>query len=355
MRRALIIGGYGAVGGQVAEHLARSPDAAVTIAGRNKGKAQALARRLGCGVEAISLDAQDRSALEVAIQASDTVVSCTERALPEIADECIRYGRNFLAVSASAETLGNLRGRHDAALRSNSTGVIGVGLAPGITNLLARESMKLGSDWEELTVVVELAALDRHGPEAISWIMEQAAPVKGADLILPIGARHGIPLPFTGGEPLAAKLGLGKVDTYLLLRPQWATRALPFVGRAMGRLAGRSEPAHAMLCRQLARASPWTGRFRIGAVVRKPRATASAWLTGRDQSRATGIVAAETARLLLEGSAPAGIHDLGDLLGWPQMEGHLRKIGCRVTVDDGGGGKSPATLVTPTGGDAFGY
>jgi hypothetical protein len=333
MSRALIIGGYGAVGCQVAEHLAGSPDAEITIAGRDARKAQALARRLGCGVEAIALDAQDRSALEVAIRASDTVVSCTERALLEIADACIRNGRNFLAVGASAEILETLRGRHNAAVRSGSTGVIGVGLAPGITNLLARESMKLGADWEELTIVVELSAFDRHGSEAISWIMEQAAPVKGADLVLPIGPRHGVPIPFTGGEALSAKLGLGKVDSYLLLRPQFATRVLPFLARTMGRLAGRSEPAHALLCRLLARASPWTGRFRVGAVARKPGVTAAAWLTGQDQSRATGIVAAETARLLLEGSASAGIHELGDILAWLRLERHLRKVGCRLTME----------------------
>jgi hypothetical protein len=348
MSRVLIIGGYGAVGRQIAEHLAGSPNAAITIAGRDGRKAQALARRLGCGVEAIALDAQDRSALEIAIRATDTVVSCTERALPEIADECIRNGRKFLAVGASAEILETLRGRHKAAVRSGSTGFIGVGLAPGITNLLARESMKLGSDWEELTIVVELPAFDRHGPEAISWIMEQAAPVKGADLVLPIGPRHGVPIPFTGGEALSAKLGLGKVDSYLLLRPQFVTRMLPFFARAMGRLAGRSEPAHALLCRQLARASPWTGRFRVGAVVRKPGVTAAAWLTGHDQSRATGVVAAETARLLLEGSTPPGIHELGDVLGWPRLDGHLRKIGCRLTLELPRSSRASACATAPS-------
>jgi len=348
MSRVLIIGGYGAVGRQIAEHLAGSPNAAITIAGRDARKAQALARRLGCGMEAISLDAQDRSALETAIRATDTVVSCTERALPEIADACIRNGRNFLAVGASAEILETLRGRRNAAVRSGSTGVIGVGLAPGITNLLARESMKLGSDWEELTIVVELSAFDRHGPEAISWIMEQAAPVKGADLVLPIGPRHGVPIPFTGGEVLSAKLGLGKVDSYLLLRPQFATRALPFFARAMGRLAARSDAAHALLCRLLARASPWTGGFRVGAVVRKPGVSAAAWLKGQDQSRATGIVGAETARLLLEGSTPPGIHELGDVLAWPRLEEHLRKFGCRLTLDPPSGSRANVPAAAPS-------
>ena len=47
MQRVLVLGGYGAFGGRVAEHLARVPQIELTIAGRSRDKAEAFAGRLG--------------------------------------------------------------------------------------------------------------------------------------------------------------------------------------------------------------------------------------------------------------------------------------------------------------------
>ena len=47
MQRVLVLGGYGAFGGRVAERLARVPQIELTIAGRSQDKAEAFAARLG--------------------------------------------------------------------------------------------------------------------------------------------------------------------------------------------------------------------------------------------------------------------------------------------------------------------
>ena len=47
MQRVLVLGGYGAFGGRVAERLARMPQIELTIAGRSRDKADAFAARLG--------------------------------------------------------------------------------------------------------------------------------------------------------------------------------------------------------------------------------------------------------------------------------------------------------------------
>src|SRR3546814_7855732 len=109
-----------------------------------------------------SLDARDPTALDIAVSEVDVVICCTESGNVAVADACIRQGTGFVAIAASVSVLRELAARHDSAAKAGSVGIIGVGLAPGIANLLARQLASVRDDWETFSIVVHLGMGDRQ-------------------------------------------------------------------------------------------------------------------------------------------------------------------------------------------------
>ena len=58
---------------------------------------------------------------------------------------------------------------------------------------------------------------------------------------------------------------------------------------------------------------------------------AVAMTDGRDQSRITGVVAAETAIALLRGDVPVGVRGMADILSLRELKIALGRVGCRIT------------------------
>ncbi|WP_433476707.1 hypothetical protein ACQPZP_06410 [Spirillospora sp. CA-142024] len=118
MRRVVVLGGYGAVGREVVAGL-RGHVPEVVVAGRDLAKAR---------------------------------------------------GVHYVDVSASREVLAGIAKLDRLATERSATAVLSVGLAPGITNLLAREFG--GAD---LDIGVLLGSGERHGPSAVEWTLDSLA------------------------------------------------------------------------------------------------------------------------------------------------------------------------------------
>src|SRR3546814_19927941 len=115
-----------------------------------------LGRKFDSRVGGRSLDARDPTALDIAVSEVDVVICCTESGNVAVADACIRQGTGFVAIAASVSVLRELAARHDSAAKAGSVGIIGVGLAPGVSNLLARNLASVGDDWEPFSIAVNL-------------------------------------------------------------------------------------------------------------------------------------------------------------------------------------------------------
>jgi len=298
-RRMLVLGGYGAVGREAVVALRDWYDGELIVAGRNPGKGE------------LRLDVGDRAALEHAVSDVDVVLNCVERDNSLVAEVCLRHGVHYLDVTATPEVLRAIEALNPIA--GESTAVLSVGLAPGVTNLLA--ALCTG---REVKVGVLLGAGERHGRAAIEWTLDGLAQLGDAwpmRFPAPYGVRTVRRFPFPGPEtglcldsrPLTALLG---------------TAARPSVRKALQKPRVRSA-AVATLSRT------HVGSDGFAVVATDGRSTAS--LSGRRQSRATGLVAALLIRRL--SGFPPGVRHVEQLVDPAQFLDELASHGFRLEVD----------------------
>jgi lysine 6-dehydrogenase len=143
MSRILVLGGSGEMGSAAVADLVEQTDHEVTIGDIRPEAAGALLRRLGAPELVVRVDVDDPSSLRAALAETDVVLNATYmRHNVPVTDAAIAAGVDLVDLgSYYPETLQQLE-RHAAATVAGCRIVPGCGVAPGLTNILAR----LGAD-----------------------------------------------------------------------------------------------------------------------------------------------------------------------------------------------------------------
>lgn len=290
MNRVVVLGGYGAVGREVVAGL-RGHVSEIVVAGRDLAKARTVD---GAIPMRIDLRGDDIERLD-----ADAVVMCAETENVRVAETCLRRGVHYVDVSASYEVLAGIEKLDGIATRA--TGVLSVGLAPGVTNLLAREF-----DGADVEIGVLIGSGERHGPSAVDWTLDSLGDMGESWRMRfppPYGMRTVHRFPFSDQYTLP-----GRVRTGLCLDSRALTAALPRLRpfRRVG--AVRTVFRHVHL----------GGDWFAVAVASGGRVRSFA---GRLQSRATGLAAALVVRRLADGMPP-GVRHIEGAVG----PGFLREL-----------------------------
>ena len=166
MTTILIAGGYGAVGHKIAQQLASRKDIAVIIAGRSLDKARAAATAIGA--EARMIDLRQSASWPPALNGVDLVVTCidqTDTGFLEALGE-----RRIASVDVTADD-GYFRKAE--ALNLPTTAIFSVGLAPGLSNVLATAAARTMERLDKIEIGILMGTGDEHGTAAIAWSMAQ--------------------------------------------------------------------------------------------------------------------------------------------------------------------------------------
>lgn len=98
------------------------------------------------------MDLRDDADVRSALDGAYAVLMCAEVDNARIARACLERGVHYLDVTASHPTLAAMR-----ALEGDATALLSVGLAPGVTNLLARHCVELtGAHDVEIGVLLDV-------------------------------------------------------------------------------------------------------------------------------------------------------------------------------------------------------
>jgi lysine 6-dehydrogenase len=143
MSRIIVLGGAGEMGSAAVADLVAHTEHDVTIGDLRVDAAVVLMRRLNAPERVIRVDVDDPRSLAAALADTDVVLNATYmRQNVAVTDAAIAAGVHLVDLGSYwPETLEQLE-RHDAAIRAGSRIVPGCGVAPGLTNVLAR----LGAD-----------------------------------------------------------------------------------------------------------------------------------------------------------------------------------------------------------------
>ncbi|WP_062441647.1 saccharopine dehydrogenase NADP-binding domain-containing protein [Herbidospora daliensis] len=310
----VVIGGYGAVGGTVARQLGVWFPGWTVAAGRDLAKAESLARSTGHAVEAARIDVADPADVDRMLDDAAVVVMCVERANAELARECLSRGVHYVDVTASAPVVEAVASLDQLARRHGATAVLSVGVAPGLTNLLARHCVERLPSAETVDISLLLGQGGDHGVDSVRWIVENlvrpgrrrgARPLR---VTLPDWGRRTVhPFPFSDQDAVSASLPVRAttricLDSRVLTSALFGLRAAGFFG-AVRRLSAESAFVSAFSRLRLG-----SDRFVVHVTASDNRGNAvSSTVMGRDVCRATGLVTARVARILCTASVPPGV------------------------------------------------
>lgn len=168
----LIIGGYGEVGGKIAKLLLQSYPNRIWIAGRNIEKAKDFCVEHKNLVRPLQLDVSEKVHPEQ-LENVALVIMCLEQKDTAFAQLCLNGGIIYIDITASYTFLKKLEALHSLAVQKQSTAIFSVGMAPGLTNLMAMHAARQLSSLEKMHISILLGAGDTHGTAAILWILQQ--------------------------------------------------------------------------------------------------------------------------------------------------------------------------------------
>ncbi|WP_162605263.1 saccharopine dehydrogenase NADP-binding domain-containing protein [Jiangella ureilytica] len=334
----VILGGYGAVAREVADLLAARIPGRVVVAGRDGDRAAALASRYGGALVPRRVRVDHPDEVIPAIAAARVVVMAVETANPVVARMCLTRGIHYVDVSASAEVLASIERLDPLARRHWAGAVLSVGLAPGVTNLLARYCVDRLPGATAVDITVSLGLNGDHGADSLRWTVDnlvagrsEAGPRAGSGArrvrLAGTGPVTAYPFPFSDQVTLTRTLGVPtttrlRFESELMTRLVFGLRSAGFFARFQGARRRR------VLDAVLSRTRLGTDRFAVQAeAADRDGRRVSAAATGRGECRATAAVVAEVVGALHEGRVDPGVHHLEQLGSPDQLLAGLRRYG----------------------------
>ena len=145
-KKVVVLGGVGEVGGPLTEDLATCPEVGeIVIADIQREQAEALALALGEQVSAVELDLGDRDKALRLLEGADMLMNCTSLVkFDQVIDLAIEARVNYADLISEPT-----RQQRQAAERAGITAISGLGLSPGVSNVIVRHAADALDEIEE--------------------------------------------------------------------------------------------------------------------------------------------------------------------------------------------------------------
>ncbi len=100
------------------------------------------------------------------------VVMCVEDQDTRVVEQCIDRGIKYVALSATYELLSRIESLDGKAQEHGSTVLLSVGLAPGLTNLLASHCTAVLDEVHNVDIFLLLGMGEVHGESSNQWVVD---------------------------------------------------------------------------------------------------------------------------------------------------------------------------------------
>jgi saccharopine dehydrogenase-like NADP-dependent oxidoreductase len=340
-KKVLVVGGYGDVGKHVVAELLSATTTQVVVAGRDGGKAQRFVEELDdTRLSSIRIDIYDRSSWGDATDDVALVVMCLSPRDTDFAKHCLREGVHYIDISPSGQVADELMDLHGECGERGVTGVLGVGVCPGVSTLLASDLATGFDHVEKMDVSLMLGMGDEYGSDSIKWLLANLRspftwtkgaasatrqPFEGrarAEFSPPLGTRSAYAFNLADQQILSSAVAGSDVSTYFCYDLRfftWLVRlmaALKIFKLLKFSVANRIITGAVGLSIKLAKPFSSDG-FAINVKIQGHKngapASETADFTGSNSALATAKVVAQTASKLIDGAPEPGVFYLNQL------------------------------------------
>ncbi|MHC5227979.1 NAD(P)-binding domain-containing protein [Enterococcus sp. LJL99] len=169
MKKIAIIGGHGQVGQIIVQQLIKQGKNNLVIMGRNKEKMASFTDSLPISAETRVIDLT--KPIDPALLSDlQMVIVCLDQENTLFIEQCQQLGIDYLDITANSTFLKKVY-RLPAPTQSRT--LVGIGLAPGITNLAVANYLKKVSQTTMIDIDILLGMGDQHGKAAVEWTFSQ--------------------------------------------------------------------------------------------------------------------------------------------------------------------------------------
>jgi saccharopine dehydrogenase-like NADP-dependent oxidoreductase len=311
------------VGRRVAADLAPDYPDRVVVAGRSAEKAAQLAVELGHGVRGRLVDVGEPLSIEAALEGVGLVLNGIDQAEPHLLRAAIRRSLAYTDIAPHLMTRRPTEAMKTEAAQTGARIMLGTGLAPGISSLLALLGADRVGAVESVESNVLLSVGDAYGPASRAYLLEEialpyAVRIEGREVPMrpfarsarvtfppPLGERTAYLFPFSDQVFFPETLGARTALSRLALDPPWLGKLLSaLVGlrvTAMLRWRAGAEERLQPLTAWLQRRYEGRDFYGVAVEVHGARGGVRVSLVGRGQASGTAIGAAAVVRALAEG------------------------------------------------------
>ncbi|NOU96873.1 saccharopine dehydrogenase [Paenibacillus sp. LMG 31456] len=347
----VVIGGYGHVGQMICRELCDLYPGKVFAAGRSLERAEQFSRATGGKVRPLQLNISepvDPNALDNV----KLIVMCLDQTDTSFVRSCLEKEIHHVDISANVSFLSQVEKLHSEALTSRSTAVLSIGLAPGMTNLMALHAKRLMDQTDAIDISIMLGLGDQHGKAAIEWTIDnlgtQYQVVKDGrsmevgsfkdgkitDFGTSLGRKKAFRFNFSDQHVLPRTLGVPSVSTRLCFDSKPVTELLAWL-RAAGvfRLL-KYMPIRNTIVQLFGKMRFGTELFavKIDAWGKKNQENVmvECFLQGKNEAVITAKVASALANIVYRSSSPHGVYHIDQLF---DLETLLHPIRQMVSIE----------------------
>lgn len=327
--KILVVGGYGQVGRVISISLGQIYPGLILAAGRNIEQAEALSFETQGAVLPVHLNLDALEDTTTLLQDIRLVVSAIERHDNRLVRACLERGIHYVEVATSYETLSRLLDLDPLAHRTGAAAISGIGLVPGLSNLLARYLRDRVDRLSTVDIHLMLGLGDTHGVDAIRWMLDYAD--RSFTVQTPAGPasvetfsdpakvyfpgdstpRTTYRFDFADQHVIPYTLDADGASTRVCFDSRLMTGIVALLKRAgLIDLAQRADPYTVAKLLRMLRVGTDAFTLKVEALgtIGNLEVTLAASARGHDEARATGTITSLVAQQLYDGHVPAGVH-----------------------------------------------
>lgn len=323
----LIAGGYGTVGGRIANLLAPIYPDRLVIAGRNREHGRQAAAAIDYGLTARQLDVSNADSVAAALTGIGTVISCIDQPDRLLLHAAITRGLRYTDITPHLISLGRGAQYEDLVRGATDSGAVillGAGMVPGISNVIVRALAQKVGGAQTIETALLLTAADESGAASFDYFLQEMtmrfdllengstrrvrafSEPAVVEFAAPIGRRRAYLFPFSDQVLYPVTQGSESVVTRLAIEPDRLASVLGLLGSSgVARVLAKSAARRAINRIRAIRKSPTPGPFALRVDVSSGGHKATATLNGTGQAHATAAGTAELARALIDQAVTA--------------------------------------------------
>ncbi|QIK70615.1 hypothetical protein G7062_10005 [Erysipelothrix sp. HDW6C] len=163
--KIMIVGGHGHVGRHISNALRGEK---IILVGRNEARIHDFLNQQRLEAEVRVMDI-NQPLDEALLEDVAHMIVCIDQEDTQLIEYCDNHGLNYMDVTANSTYIERVA---QLPLSQKGTYIFGVGLAPGLTNLLTHHFIGMYPEVKDIDVHIILGLGDKHGDAAITWTID---------------------------------------------------------------------------------------------------------------------------------------------------------------------------------------